>query len=209
MSTRIIYTSLVSTQTVSTQTVLTPADLVILSVIAEQPRHGYDLKAELERREVRDWVSVSRPQVYYSLRKLAQRGLIVATAASADSGGPERQVYAAALEGQQQLALALGRDGWATSRPPQPFLIWLAMSAHTDRETRVRVLKARATFIEDTLAREAQTLMDLRKHDGPMVAAGIMMVELAIVQFECERDWLKRVRRRLLGSTRTIQVQPR
>jgi DNA-binding PadR family transcriptional regulator len=192
---------------VSTQTVLTPADLVILSVIAEQPRHGYDLKAELERREVKDWVSVSRPQVYYSLRKLAERGLIAHGEASADSGGPERQVYAITPEGLRELTVSLGRDDWATSRPIQPFLIWLAMSAHADLETCARVLEARATFIEDTLARERQTLKDFGKHDGPMVAAGVMMVELAIAQLECEGAWLGRVRRRLLGPKRKKQNQ--
>ncbi len=182
------------------QTVLTPADLVILSVIAERPRHGYDLKAELERREVKDWVSVSRPQVYYSLRKLADRGLIRPTEASADSGGPERQVYAITPDGRWELALSLGRDEWATSRPPQPFLIWLALSAHADKDTRARVLEARSTFIEDTLSRERQTLMGFGQHDGPMVAEGVMMVELVIAQLECERDWLKKVRRRLIHS---------
>ena len=192
MSKHLIYTSLMSTQTV-----LTPADLVILSVIAEQPRHGYDLKAELERREVHDWVSVSRPQVYYSLRKLANQGYI-GPAPSSESGGPERQVYAITPAGLRELAHSLGRDEWATSRPPQPFLIWLAMSAHADRATRMRVLEARATFIEDTLTRERQTLVSFGQHDGPMVAEGLMMVELAIAQLEAERDWLKRVRRRLL-----------
>jgi DNA-binding PadR family transcriptional regulator len=189
---------------VSTQTVLTPADLVILSVIAEQPRHGYDLKAELERREVKDWVSVSRPQVYYSLRKLAERDLITGETGS-ESGGPERQVYAITSKGLRELAASLGRDEWATSRPIQPFLIWLAMSAHADLETCGRVLEARATFIADTVARERQTLKDFGKYAGPMVEAGVMMVELAIAQLECEGVWLKRVRRRLLGPKRKKQ----
>lgn len=181
------------------QTVLTDADLVILGVIAERPRHGYDLKAELERREVRDWVSVSRPQVYYSLRKLADRGFIAPVQPSQESGGPERQVYGISPEGQRELALSLGRDGWASSRPPQPFLIWLALSSHADRATRVRVLEARAAFIEETLTRERRTLEGFGKHSGSMVAEGVMMIELTIAQLECERDWLRGVRRHLLG----------
>ena len=109
------------------QTVTTAADLVILSVLAETPRHGYDLNAELERRDVRDWVGVSRPQVYYSLRKLAERELI-ASAPSAGSGGPERQVYTVTEHGLRELASALGRADWSTARPHQPFVTWLAMS---------------------------------------------------------------------------------
>ena len=44
--------------------------LIVLAVLAEGPLHGYALNAELGRRAVEDWASVSRPQVYYSLKKL-------------------------------------------------------------------------------------------------------------------------------------------
>ena len=36
--------------------------------------HGYQANLELERREVQDWAGISRPQVYYSLEKLARPG---------------------------------------------------------------------------------------------------------------------------------------
>src|SRR5436853_184716 len=55
---------------------LTTPDLVLLSLLAERPMHGYQANLELERREIRDWANVSRPQVYYSLEKLARGGLI-------------------------------------------------------------------------------------------------------------------------------------
>ena len=51
---------------------LTTPDLVLLSLLAERPMHGYQANAELVRREIRDWAGISRPQVYYSLEKLAQ-----------------------------------------------------------------------------------------------------------------------------------------
>ena len=43
---------------------LTTPDLVLLSLLAERPMHGYQANLELERREVRDWAGISRPQVY-------------------------------------------------------------------------------------------------------------------------------------------------
>src|SRR2546421_10904131 len=55
---------------------LTTPDLVLLSLLAERPMHGYQANLELERREIRDWANVSRPQVYYSLEKLARGALI-------------------------------------------------------------------------------------------------------------------------------------
>ena len=55
---------------------LTTPDLVLLSLLAERPMHGYQANAELERREWRDWVEISRPQLYYSMEKLARTGMI-------------------------------------------------------------------------------------------------------------------------------------
>ena len=49
---------------------LTTPDLVLLSLLAERPMHGYQANLELERRQVRDWAGISRPQVYYSLEKM-------------------------------------------------------------------------------------------------------------------------------------------
>jgi len=37
----------------------TTPDLVLLSLLAERPMHGYQANAELERREIRDWANVS------------------------------------------------------------------------------------------------------------------------------------------------------
>ena len=68
----------------------TTPDLVLLSLLSEKPMHGYEANAELERRCIRDWAAISRPQIYYSLEKLARCGLLKAGKSSDASGGPER-----------------------------------------------------------------------------------------------------------------------
>src|SRR5215467_11143631 len=72
---------------------LTTPDLVLLSLLAERPMHGYQANLELERREIHDWAAVSRPQVYYSLEKLARAGLLRASENVARAGGPERTTF--------------------------------------------------------------------------------------------------------------------
>ncbi len=56
----------------SRTTELTTPDLVLLSLLAERPMHGYQANQLLEFRQVRDWAGISRPQIYYSLEKLLQ-----------------------------------------------------------------------------------------------------------------------------------------
>src|SRR6202050_3890243 len=88
---------------------LTIPDLVLLSLLAERPMHGYEANLELVRREVQDWAGISRPQVYYSLEKLARAGLIRTAENDEPSAGPERSVFATTAKGRTALADAVGR----------------------------------------------------------------------------------------------------
>lgn len=72
--------------------------LVLLSLIAEQPRHGYDLIREIEERTGGDYAP-SPGVIYPTLTMLQDMGLIV----ESDAAGT-RKVYAATLEGTQHLA---------------------------------------------------------------------------------------------------------
>src|SRR5262245_66134983 len=85
---------------------LTTPDLVLLSLLAERPMHGYEANATLENRKIRVWAAVSRPQVYYSLEKLTRLGLIRVTEDASSSAGPERRVFQTTEAGRKRLAEA-------------------------------------------------------------------------------------------------------
>src|SRR5437773_11162186 len=83
---------------------LTTPDLVILSLLAERPMHGYEVNATLENRKIRDWAAVSRPQIYYSLDKLAGLGLLRAAKEDSAAAGPERRGLETTDSGRRHLA---------------------------------------------------------------------------------------------------------
>jgi len=169
---------------------LTLPDLVVLSLLRERPMHGYELNQELERREVRDWAGISRPQVYYSLKKLARSGHVTRAGEGPARTGPERQVFRLSPSGRRALATALGREEWATQRPPPPFLTWMALSAFAEPEDRLRLVRRRRSYLEEQLARERATLEAILADTGPMVAAAAQVVRLVIRQWEVEVEWL-------------------
>src|SRR5215813_78234 len=105
---------------------LTIPDLVILSLLAERPMHGYETNATLEDRQIREWAPVSRPQIYYSLDKLLDLKLIHIAADDVPAAGPERRVFETTAFGRDRLAEALEKADWIEDRVYQPFLIWLA-----------------------------------------------------------------------------------
>lgn len=178
---------------------LTLPDLVVLRLLAERPMHGYELNQELERREVRDWAGISRPQVYYSLKKLAASGQLVRAGQGGAQPGPERQVWRISAAGRRALSQALGREEWAEQRPPPPFLTWLALSDLAEPADRLRVIRRRREFLQGELAREQATLTAILADSGSMVEAGALMVRLVIRQWEVEIEWLAEVEAKLGG----------
>jgi len=176
---------------------LTTPDLVLLSLLAERPMHGYQANLELERRQVRDWAGISRPQVYYSLEKLAGLGLIRAADSDDPAGGPERSVFTTSARGRAALADALEREEWATQRDRPPFLTWLALSWQARPGVFEQQLRRRQKFLEKELAREEATLRAVRAEVGHRFHEAVWMLSLAIQQIRSELRWARKLSREM------------
>lgn len=176
---------------------LTTPDLVLLSLLAERPMHGYQANAELERREIRDWAGISRPQVYYSLEKLARAGLIRSLETGEPASGPERSSFETSARGRAALADALEREEWATQRDRPAFLTWMALSWQARPRAVREQLQRRREFLEREIAREKATLDSVLNEVGHRYHEAVWMIELMIEKFEVELRWAKRVAREM------------
>jgi DNA-binding PadR family transcriptional regulator len=176
---------------------LTTPDLVLLSLLAERPMHGYEANQELQRRQVQDWAGISRPQVYYSLDKLARLQLAHTTDSDEPQAGPERRVLATTAKGRAALADALEREDWALQRARPPFLTWIALSWQARPGIFEEQIRRRREFLEKELAGEEETLRAIRKEVGHRFFESVWMVSLVIEQFRTELRWLRKLSREL------------
>ena len=167
-------------------------DLVVLAMLAERPMHGYELWAELERRQVRDWAAISRPQVYYSLKKLDADGHIHEVRKASDSLGPERRVYRPTASGRRGLADALAREEWATQRLPAPFETWLILSWQARPDDVALQFTRRRDFLEQLVEYERAALESIVAETSSSSDAA-MAVRLKIALMETELTWLGQV----------------
>jgi DNA-binding PadR family transcriptional regulator len=71
---------------------MTNAELAVLSLVAEQPRHGYEIERVIEERGMREWTEIGFSSIYYLLKKLEREGLIEGQLAETGRG-PARKVY--------------------------------------------------------------------------------------------------------------------
>jgi DNA-binding PadR family transcriptional regulator len=176
---------------------LTTPDLVLLSLLAERPMHGYQANAELERREIRDWAGISRPQVYYSLEKLARAGMIRSLEMGEPASGPERSSFETTAQGRTALADALERQEWTTQRDRPPFLTWVALSWQARPGVFQKQIQRRQNFLEQELVREKEVLRSILEEVGHPYHEAVWMVSLVIEQFKTELGWLERVAREM------------
>jgi DNA-binding PadR family transcriptional regulator len=173
---------------------LSTADLVVLSLIAEGPMHGYQANAELERRQVRDWADVSRPQIYYSLEKLAGLKLLRRLDPGAESGGPERRRFGATAAGLDRLATALESGEWCTKREKPSFLTWMALSWRARSGVFERQLRSREAFLRRELRKERATLASVLAEVGHPYHEAVWMIQLAVAQFKTELQWISKLK---------------
>jgi DNA-binding PadR family transcriptional regulator len=179
------------------QATLTIPDLVLLSLLAERPMHGYEANLELERRCIRDWAAISRPQVYYSLERLAAAGFIRKTESSEPASGPERTVFQTTAAGRAATAKALEREDWTTQRDHPAFSTWIALSWLSRPGVFQKQLRRRRQFILQEQGREKEELRSILQEVGHPHHEAVWMVTLMIEQFQTELKWLRKLEREL------------
>lgn len=162
--------------------------------------HGYQMVSELVRRDARDWAAVSRPQVYYSIKKLADLNLISPLKPDGASLGPERTEYEITSRGKAMLTQELAKEDWAQDRSPPPFLTWMALSSNLSRRETLKVFRARREFLKRELERERETLKAVEADSGPMITAARLMVGLTAELFETELRWLNKAEQELSAA---------
>jgi DNA-binding PadR family transcriptional regulator len=169
---------------------LTTPDLIIMSFLMERPMHGYQLAMGLKERQVEDWAGVSKPQVYYSLKKLEASGLIRGASDEESSSGPERRIFSLNKGARSALADALDSNKWATSRPVPPFSTWAMLSVYARESTVRRMISQRRKFLREEISKEHKTLESISSSESKSSCIAKTMITLAIKNFELELSWL-------------------
>ncbi|MBZ0281110.1 MAG: PadR family transcriptional regulator [Anaerolineae bacterium] len=72
---------------------MTDAELTILSLVAEGPRHGYEIQQIIDERGLREWLTIGFSSIYYILNKLERQNMLTSELRP-DGRGPARKVYA-------------------------------------------------------------------------------------------------------------------
>lgn len=89
--------------------------LFVLGLLAERPRHGYEIRKWLEQRRTDLWADVLPGSIYYALKKMTAEGF-VKPSATERSGQRQRTIYAITPQGRKEFRRLL-KEAWRT--PPR------------------------------------------------------------------------------------------
>ena len=167
---------------------MTNAELAILGLVMETPRHGYEIEQTIEERGMRDWTDVGFSSIYYILNKLEERGLITSRKEPAPGRGPARKVYSVTGQGQgawyQATLEALSEPGV----PRQSFLLGLAgLPAISNDQVIVALQQYKAKLEERFAGLEAR--LKGSGEEMPLFLDGMFEYSYRLVQTEIE--WLE------------------
>ncbi|MEW2377860.1 PadR family transcriptional regulator [Micromonospora sp. NPDC047812] len=163
---------------------LTTAELTVLGLIIERPRHGYDLEQVIARRGIRQWSDIGFSSIYYLLAKLEKRGLVHVPEAPA--APKSRHVFHATAEGRA----AAARTALALIEEPQPvrhpLLVGIANLPLFSERQYAQALRTRLARVEARIesVRAAQQAQDPLPHP----AREVFSYSLSLL--EAERQWL-------------------
>lgn len=165
---------------------LTPAELTLLGLLVEKPRHGYELEEVIAGRGMREWTEIGFSSIYYLLGKLRDRDLVTETETQHSGRGRARKVYAPTPAGFQACAHA-AEQAIAELRPVfPPILVGLANQPVIPRDRLLRALEQRAEALAERIAVVLQTAE--AQPDMPDFVRAIFDYSLA--QLVAEETWL-------------------
>lgn len=166
---------------------MTNAELAILSLIAEQPRHGYEIEQVIEHRGMRNWTEVGFSSIYYVLKKLEERGLIAGRTERQAGQGPARRVFHITPAGE-----AAFREGIldALSTPQRgslPFLLGLANLPYVPRGEALAALHRYRDFLAERY--EHVRVQGAREPSLPVHVEA--MFDFSLKMIEAELRWVE------------------
>ncbi len=164
---------------------LTDAELIVLGLVAEMPRHGYELEQVIEQRGMREWTQIGFSSIYFVLGKLEKSGPITA---EKPRGSKARKVFSVtgagygALADQSLAALAQLKPHHSS------VLLGIAHWPFLRSDEAVSALRARG----ETAASEMARLENIQFAQQPLPDFVEALFDYSLSQLKAEADWAKR-----------------
>lgn len=160
-------------------------DILILAMIREEPRHGYDIKKRVGG-VLGLGVTLNNNILYPALRRFEEDG-VVKSKLEPQEGSPARRVFRLTPKGREHLQTLLEDFPAERAESDPEFLVRLAFFDLIDRGARLDILKTRRQVLEKELEHLGRMREQLQPGRQRYPAA---LVEFLIGGIQREVDWI-------------------
>lgn len=162
---------------------LTDSELMLLGLVSEMPRHGYEIEQVLEARGMREWAQIGFSSIYFVLGKLEKSGLVQS---EAPAGTKARKVFSITPSGSEKLVAettaALEKYRPASSSLLLGMVNWSVLPPNTALDA----LNERLSSIDE----QVEHLERLRRRRQPMPDHVEVLFDFSASQLAAERTWI-------------------
>jgi len=176
----------------------------LLGLLAQRPRHGYELHAACEALVggAENW-DVSPAQVYSTLARLREAGLVREEGLEQE-GGPEKVIHALTPEGRRELEAWFRTPVRAQHQRDEFFVRLMLCLATGVVDPRTVIYAQRASLYQELHALTTQRA----KADPRSELAYILLLDQAVMHLEADLRWLDMVEARLDDVRRQPLPEP-
>jgi DNA-binding PadR family transcriptional regulator len=173
---------------------LNPTAYVILGMLRNEPRSGYEIKAMVDR-SVRFFWAASYGQIYPELRRLAKAGLVESEARP--TGRRKRTVYRLTDAGREELRSWLDRPS-ARLELRDEGLLKLFFAAAAEPGKAIEIIDAKQRLMEEKVAalREIEPFAAAAASSDPFP---YLVLRYGVESSEWVIEWCERARAELAG----------
>lgn len=176
----------------------------ILGILSQKPRHGYELHAVFSS-VVGDVNWEVRPaQIYTTLNRLEEAGLVETTSDLGEGDEPDRRVYAVTKEGKAALREWFSAGSAPDHQRDEFFVKVMVALVSGEADPQGLIQTQRAHIFQDLhAATEQRDRLDPRTE-----MAHILLMEKVIMHLEADLRWLDIVESRIEDVKRQPLPQP-
>ena len=178
------------------ETTLTNSELIILGLVAEEPKYGYQIEQDIIQRGMREWTEVAFSSIYYILNKLEDHALLSSEKRS-EGDRPARKIYTLTGQGWQTYREAV-RVRLTDPRPrTEDFDLGLANMLALEKPELLQAIRINQTALEERIGKVKAKYASDGGEQLAFPARELFQHSLSIMSAELE--WMNGLIKRLSG----------
>ncbi len=168
---------------------ITDAELALLSLLAEQPMHGYQIEQTIEGRGMREWTQIGFSSIYYVLEKMKKKAWLTSELSQGSGQGPARQVFKLTSKGREIWKISVLDALSNPHRTFSNFYLGLANLLFIEKD---EVLASVKQYQQQLQERKEKLNRKVNGYNPSLPWEVEIMFDYGLAQIECELQWVEK-----------------